>query len=42
MEDSFRIDVRKIDLESENWIYLAQDRDSWCALVRTVMNLRVP
>jgi hypothetical protein len=24
-----------------NWIYLAQDRDQWVALVNTVMNLRV-
>jgi hypothetical protein len=25
----------------EDWIYLAQDRDQWLALVNTVMNLRV-
>jgi len=25
-----------------DWIYLAQDRDQWWALVKTVMNLRVP
>jgi hypothetical protein len=34
--------LREIWLESVDWIYLAQDRDRWRALVNTVMNLRFP
>jgi hypothetical protein len=28
--------------EDEDWLYLAEDRDHWQALVHTIMNLRVP
>jgi hypothetical protein len=36
------MDLREIGWDGVDWIYLAQDRDQWRALVTTVMNLRVP
>jgi hypothetical protein len=41
-EDNIKMDLWEIGLEGVVWIHLAQDRDSWWALVNTVMNLRVP
>jgi len=41
-EDSIRMDLRKIGWEGVNWMHLAQDRDQWKAVVKTVMKLRVP
>jgi hypothetical protein len=37
-----RMDLGEIGFGDVDWIYLAQDRDRWRALVNTVMNLRVP
>jgi hypothetical protein len=34
--------LREIGWEGGDWIDLAQDRDQWRALVRVIMNLRVP
>jgi hypothetical protein len=31
----------KLQWAGEEWIYLAQDREKWLALLITVMNLRV-
>jgi hypothetical protein len=31
-----------VGFEGMNWIYVAQDRDRWRALLNAVMNLRVP
>jgi hypothetical protein len=41
-EDNIRMDFRKGGWEVLDWIYLAQYREQWQALVNTVMNLRVP
>jgi hypothetical protein len=41
-EDNIRIDIRGKVLEGVDWIHLAEDRDQWCALVNSVMNLEVP
>jgi hypothetical protein len=39
--DNIKLDLREIGWDDGDWIDLAQDRDHWRALVRTVMNLRV-
>jgi hypothetical protein len=36
------MDLREIGWDGGDWIYLAQDRDQWRALVNAIMNLRVP
>jgi hypothetical protein len=41
-EDNIKMDIREVGWEDMNWIELAQDRDTWRALVNAVMNLRVP
>jgi hypothetical protein len=40
--DNIRIDLREIGWDDMDWIDQAQDRDQWRALVKTIMNLRVP
>jgi hypothetical protein len=41
-EDNIKMDLREIEFGDVDWIYWAQVRDRWRALVNTVMNLRVP
>jgi hypothetical protein len=40
--DNIKIDLRETGWDGVYWIDLAQDRDQWKALVKTVMNLLVP
>jgi hypothetical protein len=39
-EDNIRMDLRETQ-GVVDWIHLAQDRDQWWALVKTVMNFQV-
>jgi hypothetical protein len=40
-KDGIRMDLTEIGLGGVDWIRLAQDRDTWRAVVSAVMNLRV-
>jgi len=37
-----KMNFQEVGFEVMDWMVLAQDRDSWQALVEAVMNLRVP
>jgi hypothetical protein len=41
-EDNVRMDLQEMGCGCEDWIGLAQDRDTWRALVIAVRNFRVP
>jgi hypothetical protein len=40
--EDIRMDLGKIGWVGVDWMDMAQDRDQWRALVKTVMNFRVP
>jgi hypothetical protein len=40
--DNIRMDFREMSWEGVDLMHLAQDKDQWRALVKTVMNIRVP
>jgi hypothetical protein len=42
LEDTIKLDLRKIVIDGANWIQVAQDRVQWRAFVNTIMNLWVP
>ena len=41
-EDNIKMDLGEVGRGCGDWMGLAQGRDSWRALVCTVMNFRVP
>ena len=41
-EDNIKMDLQEVGCEDTEWIYMAQDRDRWQAIVNAVMNLQVP
>ena len=41
-EHNIKMNIREVRWWGIYWIDMAQDRDSWRALVNVIMNLRVP
>jgi hypothetical protein len=39
---NIKIELAEIGWGAMGWIDLSQDRDQWMALMKTVLNLRVP
>jgi hypothetical protein len=41
-EDNIKMNLQEVGWGGMDWIDMAQDRDTWRAVVNVVMNLRVP
>jgi len=41
LENNIKVDLQEVGCEGIDWIGVAQDRDTWWALVNVVMNIRV-
>jgi len=41
-EDNIKVDFQEVGYRGMDWIELAQDRNTWRALVKEVINLQVP
>ena len=37
-----RMDLEEIGINADNWVYSAQDKDYWRALLNAALHLRVP
>jgi hypothetical protein len=41
MEDNIKMDLKAVELDGVNWIYLAQDRDKWQTVANMVIKFSV-